>query len=258
MGERTSYTPGTFCWADLTTPDQDAAKAFYAALFGWTAEDVPVAEGVRYSMQRKDGHHVAAISPQPQQQREAGLPPMWTSYIAVQDADATLARARELGAHVHADAFDVFDSGRMGVIQDPQGAHVAVWQARDHIGAGLVNEHGALIWNELYTPDLDASARFYEELFGWSTEVSEGAPMPYRVITTEAGSSNGGMTTMEGVPPSWLVYFGTDRIEASVASVEEHGGRVMNGPIDIGVGRIAIVGDPQGAMFALFAGRMDD
>lgn len=82
MGERTQYTPGTFSWTDLTTTDQDAAKAFYGGLFGWEAEDMPVGEDIYYSMQRVDGKDVAAISPQPQQQRDAGVPPMWNSYIS--------------------------------------------------------------------------------------------------------------------------------------------------------------------------------
>jgi predicted enzyme related to lactoylglutathione lyase len=209
-------------------------------------------------MQSIDGRHVAAISPQPQPQRDAGAPPMWNSYIAVTDADAVLDRARELGAEVHADAFDVFDSGRMGVVRDPQGAYFSVWQAGNHAGAQLVNAPGALSWNELYTPDIDASARFYTELFGWSTEAMQGMPMPYRTIQTEAGRGNGGITTMEGVPPVWLVYFGTDDIQRSVAQVGERGGETRMGPMDIGVGQIAVVSDPQGATFALFAGRFED
>jgi hypothetical protein len=257
MSERSSYTPGTFCWTDLTTPDRGAAKAFYSALFGWVAEDIPVGEDAYYSMQRIDGKLVAAISPQPQQQRDAGAPAAWNSYVAVESADAALARARELGANVHADAFDVFQSGRMGVVQDPQGSFFAVWEARDRFGAQLVNQHGALCWNELYTSDLDASARFYGDLFGWGIEAMEG-PRPYRTITTAAGTSNGGMTTMEGVPPVWLVYFGTDDIEASVARLTELGGETRTGPMDIGMGTIAVVTDPAGATFALFAGHMND
>jgi predicted enzyme related to lactoylglutathione lyase len=258
VAERTSYTPGTFCWADLTTPDQERAKGFYSALFGWTADDRPVGEGAYYSMQSIDGRDVAAISPQPEQQRAAAAPPTWNSYIAVEDADATLERARKLGAEVHADAFDVLDSGRMGVIRDPQGAHVAVWQAGAHIGAQLVNAHGALSWNELYTSDIEASARFYSELFGWRTEAMEGMPMPYRTVQTSAGRGNGGITTMEGVPNAWLVYFGTDDIERSVAQAGELGGETRMGPMDIGVGSIAVVTDPQGATFALFAGTFED
>lgn len=258
MGERTSYTPGTFCWTDLTTPDGERAKQFYSALFGWVAEDVPVGEDSFYSLQRLDGRQVAAISPQPQQQREAGVPAAWNSYVAVESADAALARARELGANVHADAFDVFDAGRMGVVQDPQGAYFCVWQAGNHKGAELVNQPGALTWNELYTPDQDASAQFYAGLFGWRIEAMEDAPMPYRMIETAAGTSNGGITTMLGVPTVWLVYFGTDDIQASCGRAGDLGGQVRHGPVDIGWGQIAVLTDAVGATFALFEGRMDD
>ena len=89
MGERTSYEPGTFCWTDLATTDQEAAKAFYQGLFGWDCEDLPAGEGVVYSMMRVDGHDVAAISPQPEMMREAGAPPFWNSYVSVEDVDAS-------------------------------------------------------------------------------------------------------------------------------------------------------------------------
>ena len=105
MGERTNYTPGTFSWTDLSTTDQAAAKRFYGELFGWQANDMPAGEGVVYSMMSIDGNYVAAIAPQPEQQRQAGAPPIWNSYITVDSADAALAKATELGATVHADAF---------------------------------------------------------------------------------------------------------------------------------------------------------
>src|SRR3954454_4623790 len=121
MGERTSYEPGTFCWVDLATTDQDGAKSFYSELFGWEADDRPAGEGITYSMQRLRGKDVAAIAPQPPQQREMGVPPLWNSYVSVTSADEAADRAKELGATVHAPPFDVLDAGRMAVIQDPQG-----------------------------------------------------------------------------------------------------------------------------------------
>src|SRR5581483_3915521 len=121
MGERTSYTPGTFSWADLSTSDQAAAKEFYGGLFGWESIDMPAGEGVVYSMQAIGGKMVAAIAPQPEAQASAGVPPMWNSYITVESADDAAAKAGELGAHVHAPPFDVMEAGRMAVIQDPQG-----------------------------------------------------------------------------------------------------------------------------------------
>jgi predicted enzyme related to lactoylglutathione lyase len=258
MGERTEYTPGTFSWTDLTTIDQDAAKAFYSGLFGWEADDRPVGDGIVYSMMQLDGKGVAAISPQPQQQREAGVPPTWNSYVTVESADASAERAAELGANVHAPPFDVLDAGRMAVIQDPQGAFFMVWEPKENIGAELVNAPGALCWNELASPDLEASASFYSGLFGWELQQFEGSPEPYLVIMNR-GRSNGGIRPLgpPGTPPHWLVYFGVDDIDAGLAKVTELGGSVLAGPIDIGIAKIGVVQDPQGAVFALYAGELE-
>ena len=130
MGQRTLYRPGTFSWTDLTTTDQEAAKAFYGELFGWETTDTPVGDGIYCTMARIDGQDVAAISPQPQQQRDAGAPPTWNSCITVESADRALERAGQLGATVHAPAFDVMDVGRMGVVQDPQGAVFALYSGQ--------------------------------------------------------------------------------------------------------------------------------
>lgn len=260
MGERSHYAPGTFSWADLATIDQDGAKRFYSALFGWEADDQDIGHGMTYSLMKLNGRDVAAISPQPQQQREAGVPPAWNSYISVESADDTLARAEQLGATVHAQAFDVFEVGRTGVVQDPQGAFFLPWQPKSHIGAGWVNAPGALSWNELATPDLDASAAFYGDLFGWTTE-----EMPevsgYRIIRAADGHTNGGMSTMAppGTPPHWLVYFGAEDIATTQAQAGELGGSTVLGPTPIGeAGTIGVTQDPQGAVFALYAGRFDD
>jgi predicted enzyme related to lactoylglutathione lyase len=258
MGERTKYAPGTFCWTDLTTTDQDAAKAFYSGLFGWEAEDMPVGEGVHYSMQRLDGKDVAAISPQPQMQRDAGAPPAWNSYVSVESADTTADRAKELGATVHAPPFDVMEAGRMAVIQDPQGAFFMLWQSSRHFGAALVNAPGAPSWNELASPDLDASKAFYSSLFGWDVEPFEGSPQPYLTIKN-GDANNGGIRELgpPGTPPHWLVYFAIDDIDEGLAKVQELGGTKLDGPIDIGIAKIGIVQDPQGAVFALYAGELE-
>ena len=257
MAERTKYAPGTFSWTDLSTTDQDGAKRYYSELFGWDADDQPVGDGMTYSMMNISGKPVAAISTQNEMQRQAGAPPAWNSYITVESADDAADRAKKLGANVIAPPFDVMDVGRMAVIQDPQGAFLMVWEPKLHIGASIVNAHGALSWNELATPDLDASAEFYSELFDWQTEALEGMAFPYRVIQN-AGSGNGGMRPAQPNEPCyWLVYFGTDDIDASLAKSDELGGTTLVGAMDIGMGKIAVLQDPQGAVFALFAGNFD-
>jgi predicted enzyme related to lactoylglutathione lyase len=257
MGERTSYTPGTFSWVDLATTDPDAAKVFYGELLGWQAEDMPVPGGY-YSMQRVAGRDVAAIAGQPPAQREAGVPPAWQSYVTVESADGAARRAGELGGTVHAPPFDVMEAGRMAVIQDPQGALFMVWEPKNHIGAGLVNAPGAFSWNELASTDIDASADFYGKLFDWTIAEVEGGPMRYLAIKNGAANNGGIRECQPGEPPNWLVYFAVANLDSSVARVGQLGGATLAGPIDMGMARFAIAQDPQGAVFALYAGRLED
>ena len=260
MGDRASYTPGTFSWADLSTSDQAAAKTFYSGLFGWEATDMPVGDGVVYSMMSIGGKQVAAIAPQQQAQADAGVPPTWNSYVTVTSADLAAERAGELGATVHAPPFDVMGAGRMAVIQDPQGALFMVWEAGAHLGAGLVNAHGALSWNELASPDVPASSKFYADLFEWRVEPLEGMGMEYSTIKTAAGTNNGGIRPAmpAGTPPHWLVYLGIDDIESGLSKAAELGGAALSEVIDMGTGRFAAVKDPQGAVFALYSGQFED
>jgi uncharacterized protein len=259
MGERTSHAPGTFSWTDLSTTDPDAAKEFYARLLGWEYEDMPAGEGVVYSMAQIDGKNVAAISPM--QQGMEGHPPYWTSYVTVEDADAMAEKARSLGGNVLAPPFDVFTAGRMAVIQDPQMAAFAIWQPRDHIGAGLVNDPGALTLNQLNTSDPEAAAEFYSGLFRWDISQDATEPTAYWGISNQ-GRVNGGMMNLpEGspAPPHWLVYFTHTSVDDAVKTIEDGGGSVMVVPMDVpGGGRILVAMDPQGAAFALFTGRIDD
>ena len=257
MGERTSFTPGTFCWVDLTSPDQDASKAFYSALFGWEAEDLPMGEdGGVYSMMKLDGKTVGAISRQ--NENQTGMPPVWSSYVCVADADSVANRAKDLGATVHAPPFDVVEAGRLAVLQDPQGAFVMLWQPNQNRGVELVNTPGAFCWNELHTPDVEASTHFYGQLFGWALQPFEQSAVPYFIIQN-SGRANGGITeAQEGMPTAWLVYFAVEDINDGLAKVGELGGDTIVGPIDIGVAKIGIVSDPQGGVFALYAGQLDD
>lgn len=258
MGERTAYAPGTFCWADLSSTDQEAAKRFYCELFGWEAEDRPVGEGVTYTMMRLRGAYVAAISQQPIQQRDAGVPPTWSSYVSVRSAEESAKRVDQLGGTVHAGPFEVMDAGRMAVLSDPQGAFLMIWEPKGHHGASLVNAPGALVWNELASTDLDGSAAFYSGLFGWQIQPFEGSAEPYLTIKN-GEANNGGIRPLQppGVPPHWLVYFGAEDLDAMQADVTRLGGSLLAGPIDIEMAKIAVIQDPQGAVFALYAGTME-
>jgi uncharacterized protein len=254
MGERTSYTPGTFNWVDLNTDDQEGAKAFYSALFAWQYEDIPLGDGMAYSMAKLDGHSVAALGPV----QGEDMPPHWNCYVSVDDVDASAARATQLGATLLAEPFDVFEAGRMAAFADPQGAVLSVWQPKENIGAGLVNVPGALSWNDLISPDVEASAAFYRELFGWEISEVQGSRGQYWSITN-AGRLNGGMMPMPPEShPAWNLYFACEDADATIAQARELGAETVMGPIDVPNGsRFAILRDPRNAVFSVASGTMD-
>jgi predicted enzyme related to lactoylglutathione lyase len=253
MGERDSYPAGTFCWADLGTTEGHEARDFYTGLFGWDAEDLPAGEDGVYTMFRKEGRDVAALYEMGADER-GQLPAHWSSYINVEDLDAIAKRAVELGATVVAEPFDVMDSGRMAVLRDPGGAHVHLWQPGRHIGAGRVNEAGCMVWNELATPDVAAAVEFYRELLGWEGEIDATG---YATIRTSSGVNGGIRPLQDGEATAWLVYFATGSADGAATQVRDAGGAIIAGPMDVTVGRIAIVRDPQGAVLALYEGDVD-
>ena len=247
MGERTSHPPGTFSWAELATSDADAAKTFYTQLFGWEYEDNPTGpdpDAPVYSMAMRDGHNVAALF------RDDDQPPHWNCYVTVESVDATAQKAVDGGGKLMHEAFDVLDVGRMAVIADPAGATLCLWEPRAHIGAKLVNSHGSMTWNDLVTPDAETAMDFYGRLFGWTFD--EPQAHGYRNIVN-GDRGNGGIFPMEG-PSNWMPYFGHEDVDRLVGEVET----VHNGPMDLNGGRIAVLGDPQGAVFAVWTGHYDD
>jgi uncharacterized protein len=255
MGERTSHPAGTFSWVDLNTDDQEASKAFYADLLGWQYNDIPIGDGQHYSMAQVDGHDVAAITPMP-----PGTDVVhWNCYVTVDDVDATAARVKDLGGTLLAEPFDVFDSGRMAILQDPQGAVLCLWQPRAHIGAGIVNVPGALTWNDLMTPDVEGSAAFYRDLFGWTIEETPGSDGQYWSITNNGRSNGGIMPAPSGGPTVWNLYFAVEDCDAAVARARELGAGDVLGPMDVPNGtRFAVLHDPQNAVFSVASGPMDD
>jgi len=220
MSERTSYEPGIPCWVDLGSPDLDASVEFYSALFGW---EVPESENVEqtggYRRATKNGRDVAGMMPLMQE----GQPPAWSNYISVEDADATVAKVKEAGGTVMAEPMDVMDLGRMAIFADPTGAVLGIWQPGTFIGAEVVNETGAVVWNELNTRDPEAAKSFYGAVFGWGFEAREFETGTYNTI--KVGEDNvGGMIDITGrapdeVPAHWLVYFAVEDTDASVEDI---------------------------------------
>jgi predicted enzyme related to lactoylglutathione lyase len=251
MAEFTSYAHGTPCWVDVTSPDLDGTVDFYTRLFGWEAERVPDPAAGGYTMFSLRGKYVAAASP-PQQE---GTPSHWTTYLASDDADETAAKIGAAGGTVFMDPFDVFDSGRMTVAQDPTGAAFGVWQAGTHPGAQLANEPGTLIWNQCQTSDPARAAEFYEAVFGY--EIDEvpvgGVGLPFRVLKVGGRGVAGvrePVAQAGDVPAHWSTVFAVADTDETVARATEPGGTALMEPTDLpDIGRIAVLQDPAGAVF---------
>jgi predicted enzyme related to lactoylglutathione lyase len=254
MPKRTEYAQGTPNWVDLQTTDQPAAKDFYSSLFGWSYDDQPApGDGGVYSMATVNGETVAAVAPMPPGAPD-GIPTHWNTYLAADDVDAAVGKVAAAGGQVLMPAFDIGDAGRMAFVADPTGAVVGLWQANQHIGATLVNETGAVIWNELITDKPDSALAFYDTVLGVTHSTMEMAPgQNYRILKAGGADVGGCMEPpMPGVPNHWAVYFAVDDADAIAAKVAAEGGQVIAEPFDIpSVGRSAVLADPQGGMFCV-------
>jgi uncharacterized protein len=257
MGKRTSYAPGAFSWVDLATTDAAAAKVFYSGVFGWDWADTDAGDGTVYTMCCVDEDVVCGLHEVSEDMLSAGVSPGWLNYVTVRSVDAAAARAMELGGDVITAAVDVADAGRMAVLQDPQEAAFAVWQPRRRIGAERVNDVGCLCMNELATPDVAAARSFYEGLFGWRMEVSDSASDgPHMVFNGE--HINGAVfDAPERTSAHWRPCFTVASTQAVLERVRQLGGDQLLEPMDIGHGSIAMVRDPQGVLFTVFAGETD-
>jgi predicted enzyme related to lactoylglutathione lyase len=253
MSKRTSYTPGTPCWVELGTPDIEATASFYGDLLGWEIPELPnSAELGGYRRAKKNGADVAGVAPL----MAEGQPPAWNTYVSVADAAATSAAVGEAGGQVIVEPMDVMGLGTMGVFSDPAGAVCGVWQPGTFPGAALVNEYGSFGWNELGTRDTSAAKAFYGAVFGWETEDQDMGEMGTYTTWKVGDAMVGGMLDITGVvpgevPPHWLVYFTVEDADAAVEKVKAGGGDLRFGPVDIPVGRFAVVTDQFGAAFAV-------
>lgn len=251
---------GAFSWVDLMTTDHPGARAFYTGLFGWEARDQPAGEAGVYTMFLSDDRAVAGSGEYRSDQRAQGLPTVWTSYVTVESADATVDRAVQLGGTVLMPSMDVMAAGRMAMIAGPTGEVFGIWQDGNHAGAGKFNEPVSLTWNELATTNPEVAMAFYTGLFGWTTEVSHTGTSAY-IVFKNGDRANGGMYDMtgvvpDGVPPRWLPYFAVADAGATVARCRDLDGVLVSGPMDVpGVGRMAILADPQGGSFCVLEAR---
>jgi len=250
-----TYPAGTPAWVDLASPDPNASATFYNGLFGWEAVQTadPVESGGYRSLQL-DGQSVGGLSPLFQE----GQPPMWTTYVYIDDADATAAKITDAGGRLMMEPFDVLDVGRMAVFADPAGAVCAIWQPKAHTGADLVNEPGSLCWNELHSRDTGAAGEFYPAVFGWEIDhMDMDGGSGYDVFKLGDRSVAGMIEMPDGwpaqAPSNWLAYFAVSDVDERAAAARDAGAQVHVEPRDIaGMGRFSVLADPHGATFALW------
>ena len=247
-----SHPPGSFCWLELGTTDQAAAKRFYGDLFGWDAADNPMGPDMYYTLFRLDGQDVAG-GYQLDPKQHLGVPPHWTTYIQVDDADSSAERAQSLGAKLIVDPFDVYELGRMAALQDPTGAHFCIWQPKKHRGSGIAGVPGTVCWSELATPDPEKARDFYTQLFAWETYTG---PESNYIHIKVGGEDAGGILPLSaqanGAPPYWMPYFLVADCDSVADRAKELGGDWCMPPTTLpNVGRFAVLKDPQGAAFSV-------
>jgi uncharacterized protein len=253
-----SYKPGSFCWVELGTTDQAAAKKFYGSLFGWEANDMPMGPSGTYTIFQLSGRAAAAGYQLSKEMLDHHVPPHWMLYITVASADEASQRVTKAGGKVEKGPFDVMEMGRMSVCHDPTGAYFAIWQAKGGNANGIADVDGSFCWADLNTPDVAAARKFYSQVFGWEIiDDKDGkGDADYKHIKN-------GENFIGGIPPvrannqrtpaHWLAYFLTSDCKGLAAKAKQLGGKALMEPMLMeDVGTIAVLSDPQGAVFALY------
>ena len=246
---------GSFCWLELGTTDRKAAKDFYTKVFGWAAEDLPMGPDT-YTIFRLDGNDVGGAYQLMKEQLDANVPPHWMLYVKVESADAAAAKAVGLGGKQVVPPSDIPNVGRFALLEDPTGAHISLFQPGQHRGMTVFGNVGALCWADLNTRDPDNASRFYGGLFGWTFETGKDG---YRHIINGTNKEDmiGGMPpemrAPPGTPAHWMSYFHVADCATTAKKAAELGGSTIMRPnLMTDVGTIAVLADPQGAVFALW------
>ena len=253
MANIESTRPGSFTWIELAAGDQHAAKPFYTSLFGWTIEDSPMGPNEYYTMFQLEGRNVGAAYTLREEQKAMHVPPHWDLYIATASADDTAKRATELGGKVLAGPFDVMTHGRMAVIQDPTGAVFCAWEAKTHHGIAIRDQHSSFCWADLNTPHQAEAAKFYCDLFGWTTTPGDTGYLHIKNGDDFIGGIPSAEQLNPHAPPHWLIYIQVDDCQLATTKAKELGASIYFGPVTMEtVGTFTVLADPQGAVSALF------
>jgi len=240
----TPWPAGTPCWVDLQVDDLAKAQAFHEALFGLGG----------YIMCEVQGRPVAGIGPK---MGPPETPNAWTTYIASEGADETANKINAAGGMVLAPPFDVMDVGRMAVGVDPGGAVFGIWEAKAHSGMQLANEPGSVTWNENMSRSFEANKAFYNAVFGYTYDDMSSDEFSYATFKTTGDGLGGigdlGTAAPAETPAHWRTYFAVEDTDDAIEAATKLGGQVVAPAWDTPYGRMAIVCDDQGAIFALMS-----
>jgi predicted enzyme related to lactoylglutathione lyase len=249
-----------FIWYELMTPDRDAAIDFYSKVLGWTAAPHPssTTSSGPYTVLSRDGREFGGLFAFTDDMRTNNMPPMWNGYVAVPDADATIAAIKAAGGSVHMGPDDVPGAGRIAMVADPGGALFYVMTPRPETIPPPRPEPDspACGWHELYSSQGQQDAfAFYSGLFGWESlsEMDMGPMGIYRVFGVGGERIGGMMDKPAPLPKStWSYYFTVDGTGAAAERVTANGGTVRMGPMEVPDGSWVVqCADPQGAVFSI-------
>ncbi len=247
----TPWPVGTPCWVDVAVEDFGRAQAFYSGLFGWDLPEGP-AEFGGYAVATKGGRNVAGVMPKMFPEQVSA----WTTYLATEDAEASMAAVLAHGGQQVAESMAVGDLGSMAIAVDVGGAVVGLWQAGGHTGFQLANEPGSVTWNEQFSRAWEESKAFYTALFGWAYDDLSADGFTYAAFLVD-GAPAGGIGVLdqgqESLSPYWSTYFKVADADETVAEVRRLGGSVHREPWDTPFGRMAFVADDQGVTFMVMA-----
>ncbi|MFJ2032542.1 VOC family protein [Streptosporangium sp. NPDC087985] len=251
MSERSGCKSGVPCWADLSSTDVTLSVRFYREIFGWEAVFDPRPESGGYGRFTLNGKAVAGIEPSSGE----GVLSAWNTYVAIDDAEITAARVREAGGRVVMEPAGCSGGGFTTAFQDPSGAFVMAWQMGRHQGVEISGEPGALAWNELVTGDTAACGSFYPAVFGWEVKEAGTGVTPYVEWQVDgqsvAGMARTGPPLPPDTPPHWLTCFAVGDVAATVVKARELGGTVVDLREPTPRGTLAVLADPQLAVFAV-------
>jgi uncharacterized protein len=246
---------GRFAWHELMTTNAAAAKEFYTAVIGWSTTPSNIL-GMDYTLFTAGDVPMAGLMEIQSHMEAMGVPPSWGTYIEVPDVDATIAQAQSLGAVVDVPAKSVEGVGRFAILHDAQGAVFGILTSARALPPETDPAKYDFSWHELSTSDLKAAIPFYEQLFGWKkqSEFDMGDMGVYHMFGRDRFTYGGMMTKSPGMPASyWLHYIRVaDSADAAVERAKDAGAKVMMGPMEVpGGDRVAVMTDPQGAVFAV-------